>query len=324
MACRRNRKTLLSDSATASVVSGFRRLLGYLALVATPTALLASSLFGDVTDTPLVGIYGLVGLTGATTVVAERDRVFGVGMTSLTTDDALDAVAVVAGAVLAHVASVDLGLGSVVASALIGLLAGLLTPRVDAAAYCGSFVGMASAQVFPAVEYLFLAGGVSAVAYVAAKGTFAGVGGKLGTLALFGCVTTVALTGAEFAAGEALPPTAAASLVPVAALAAVATVVVSQRFDHGAVVGSALVGLVAGLLLPEFGSETLAVVAFCATFVGMSAPDRLRHEGYVALAGALSGLVFIAVATAFAGAGGKLGTIAFVACISTAGVERLV
>jgi hypothetical protein len=298
-------------------------LLGYLALVATPTALLASSLFGNVTDTPLVGVYGLVGLTGAATVVAERDHVFDVGTPSLAADDTLDAVAVVVAAALTYVVSVDVGLGPVVASALVGLLAGLLTPRVDAAAYCGSFVGMASAQVFPAVEYLLFAGGVSAIAFVAAKGTFAGVGGKLGTLALFGCVTTVALTGADFAAGEALPPTAAASIVPVAALAAVATVVVSLRFGHGAVVGSALVGLIAGLLLPAFGHGSLAIVAFCATFVGMSSRDRLRHEGYVALAGALAGLVFIAVATAFTGAGGKLGTIAFIACISVAGAERL-
>lgn len=304
-------------------MSGSRRLLGYLALVATPTALLASSLFGDVTDTPLVGVYGLVGLTGTATVVAERDHVFGVGTPSLTADDTLDALAVVAAAALTYVVSVDIGLGPVVASALVGLLAGLLTPRVDAAAYCGSFVGMASAEVFPAVEYLFFAGAVSAIAFVAAKGTFAGVGGKLGTLALFGCVTTVALTGADFAAGEALSLTAAVSVVPVAALAAVATVVVSLRFGHGAVVGSALVGLVAGLLLSAFGYGTLAVVAFCATFVGMSSRDRLRHEGYVALAGALSGLVSIAVATAFAGAGGKLGTVAFIACISVAGAERL-
>ncbi|MFT4885105.1 MAG: hypothetical protein ACI8U4_002625, partial [Natronomonas sp.] len=185
-------------------MSGSRRLLGYLALVATPTALLASSLFGDVTDTPLVGVYGLVGLTGTATVVAERDHVFGVGTPSLTADDTLDAVAVVAAAVLTYVVSVDIGLDPVVASALVGLLAGLLTPRVDAAAYCGSFVGMASAEVFPAVEYLLFAGAVSSIAFVAAKGTFAGVGGKLGTLALFGCVTTVALTGADFAAGEAL------------------------------------------------------------------------------------------------------------------------
>lgn len=304
-------------------MSGSRRLLGYLALVATPTALLASSLFGDVTDTPLVGVYGLVGLTGTATVVAERDHVFGVGTPSLTADDTLDALAVVAAAALTYVVNVDIGLGPVVASALVGLLAGLLTPRVDAAAYCGSFVGMASAEVFPAVEYLFFAGAVSAIAFVAAKGTFAGVGGKLGTLALFGCGTTVALTGADFAAGEALSLTAAVSVVPVAALAAVATVVVSLRFGHGAVVGSALVGLVAGLLLSAFGYGTLAVVAFCATFVGMSSRDRLRHEGYVALAGALSGLVSIAVATAFAGAGGKLGTVAFIACISVAGAERL-
>lgn len=304
-------------------MSGSRRLLGYLALVATPTALLASSLFGDVTDTPLVGVYGLVGLTGTATIVAERDHVFDVGTPSLTADDTLDAVAVVAAATLTYVVSVNVGLGPVVASALVGLLAGLLTPRVDAAAYCGSFVGMASTGVFPAVEYLLFAGAVSAIAFVAAKGTFAGVGGKLGTLALFGCVTTVALTGADFAAGEALSLTAAASVVPVAALAAVATAVVSQRFGHGAVVGSALVGLVAGLLLPAFGYGTLAAVTFCATFVGMSSRDRLRHEGYVALAGALSGLVFIAVATAFAGAGGKLGTIAFIACISVAGAERL-
>jgi hypothetical protein len=323
---------------------------GYLALLATPAALLGAALARSpppsavddagiagvgvngtpaVTGTPaVIALAGVAALAGSVVVRAEGERLLTVADEpgyGFEFDDAADVVAVPAAAVLTYVLNVQAGLGPVIASALVGLLAGLALRRVDASAYCGSFVGMASAQVFPTVEYVVLAGALAGVAYVATDDCFAGLGGKLGTLALFGCASVVAVTGTGFGSADPVSPTQAWLVVPVAAAGAVATVVASLRLGWGPVVGSAAVGLAAGVALPLLApaGETLAAVAFCASFVGMSSADRLRSEAHVALAGAVCGLVFVAVSSAFVGAGGKLGTVAFVACLAVAGAERL-
>lgn len=303
------------------------RIAGYLVLSATPAALLARALFAGGVSAVAVGLEGGVVLAGGVAVVRERERALkGSNVVGVERDDAIDVLAVTVAAVITYLLSVRAGFGPVVASAVVGLVAGVFTPEIDASAYCGSFVGMASSAVFPSVEYLVVAGLCSGLAFAAAKRAFTGFGGKLGTLALFGCVTTVALTGADYAAGSPLPWTTATLVVPVAAVGAVATAVLSYRFDLGPVVGSALVGLGVGLAFPPllagFG-ETLAAAAFCASFVGMSSTERLADEWRVALAGVVSGLVFVSVATAFAGAGGKLGTVAFVSCVTISGSERL-
>ncbi|WP_435175086.1 hypothetical protein [Halorussus sp. AFM4] len=302
------------------------RIAGYAVLSLTPAALLAQSLFAGGASTPAVGVEAGLILAGGAAVAAERNRALGATDEHVfDRTDARDALAVAAAAVLTYGLSVRAGLGPVVASAVVGLAAAVFAPDVDVPAYCGSFVGMASPALFPSVDHLAGAGLVAGLAFVAADRSFAGVGGKLGTLALFGCATAAALTGADYAAGTALPWTRAALVVPVTVAAAVATAVLSVRLDLGSVVGSALVGLAAGLAaatLPFVGG-TLAAAAFCASFVGMSSFDRLAGEARIALAGAVCGLVFVAVGTAFAGAGGKLGTVAFVSCVATAGAERL-
>lgn len=302
----------------------FARPLGYLALLATPGALLAAALL-EADATAAAGAAAAVLAAGVIALV-EGERLLAVDDDpGLGVADAADGLAVPAAAVLTYVLHVEVGLGPVVASAFVGLLAGLALPEVDAAAYCGSFVGMASTQVFPGAEYVAVAGAVSGVAYVASTDVFAGFGGKLGTLALFGCASVVALTGAGFGSGDPLPASTAWLAPPLGAAGAVAAVVASLRFGWGAVVGSAVVGLAAGVALPAVSAvgETLAAVTFCASFVGMSSADRLGSEAHVAVAGAVCGLVFVAAATVFAGAGGKLGTVAFVSCLAVAGAERL-
>ncbi|NEU56197.1 hypothetical protein [Halorussus sp. MSC15.2] len=301
------------------------RLAGYAVLLLTPAALLARGLLTTGLSAPVVGLeVGLV-LAGGVAVVAEREHALEApGAYEPERGDLLDALAVLVAAVVTYVLSVRAGLGPVVASALVGLLAGVFATEIAVPAYCGSFVGMASPTLFPSVGHLALAGLLSGAAFVAAERAFAGFGGKLGTLALFGCATTAVVTDATYAAGGTFRWTSAALVVPVAVVGAVGAVVLSVRLELGAVVGSALVGLLAGLVLPmvPFGpGETLAAAAFCASFVGMSSTDRLGGEGRVALAGAVCGLVFVAVAAAFVGAGGKLGTVAFVSCVTTSGAE---
>lgn len=311
---------------------GLVRFAGFVALLVTPAALLASALFALSSTRPgIVTLHAGVALTGAIAVSLEREHVLDrVGSSPAVFEPAferaaaIDAVAVVAGAVLAYVLSVAAEFGPVVGAALVGLVAGLALSDVAVPVYCGSFVGMATPTVFPSLEYVAAAGLITGLAFVATTGTFGGFGGKLGTLALFGCATTVALTGASYAGGGTPQWNLVPAVVPVATAGAVATVVLSVRFALGAVVGSAVVGVVAGVAFPALlpAGSTLATVAFCASFVGMSTTDRLESETQVALAGALSGLVFVAVAPAFVGAGGKLGTVAFVSCLALFGATR--
>ncbi|MFW5948346.1 MAG: DUF7526 family protein [Halolamina sp.] len=268
-------------------------------------------------------------LAGGVAAPVEVARLRRTDALSLAPDDAADALALVAAAALTYSLSVDAGLGPVVASAAVGLLAGVTLPRVDSAAYCGSFVGMVSPTVFD-LDLVIAAGVIAAGLFVAARGAFDGLGGKLGTTALFGCLVVVVGTGAHPTAGSPPPWGEAVLIVPVAAVAAAATVALGVRIGLGAVVASAGVGLVAGLsfpaVLPGVG-EQLAAAAFCASFVGMVAPARLDGERRVAAAGALSGTVFVAVSPVLGGVGGKLGTTAFVSCLAVVGAveaaERL-
>jgi len=78
--------------------------------------------------------------------------------------------------------------------------------------------------------------------------------------------------------------------------------------------GSAIVGLLGSLFLPVLHPERgglLAVMAICASFAGMSAPERVPNEGLIALAGLFTALIFMFTSPYLGGAGGKLGTIAF-------------
>ena len=238
--------------------------------------------------------------------------------------DAADFLAVVAGALVTYWLSVDAGLGPVIASAAVGLVAGVALPRVDSAAYCGSFVGMVSPAVFPDVGLVVAAGAAAGALVVAARGAFDGCGGKLGTTAFFGCLVVAVGTDAAFAAGTAPPWHQAGLLLPVTGVAAALTVALGVRFDLGAVVASAAVGLLGGIALPPIhpAGDLLATAAFCASFVGMVAPARIDGELRVGAAGALSGAVFLAVSPVFAGAGGKLGTSAFVACLGLYGASE--
>lgn len=313
------------------------RVAGFLSLVAAAAALLAEVAAAPTTALPGTLLVGTVGTASAVAVVEERERAASAAASAPTAlaavdrGDVRDALAVVVGAVCAHVLSVHAGFGPVLGSALVGVAAALAFPEADAPAYCGSFVGMASAAAFPSLGYVALAGAVSGIAYVASAGSFAGVGGKLGTLALFGCLTTAAVVGVEGAAGGSPAWDLIPLVVPVAATAALLTAVANVRLGLGPVLGSGLVGVLAALggsaldalslLGPEI-SGTLATAGFCASFVGMTSPSRIAGPARMAVAGAVSGAALIAVAPAVPGMGGTLGTVALVSCLGVVGARR--
>lgn len=302
------------------------RVAGYAALLVTPVALLARSLLVSGVPVQTLGLGSGVVLVGSVAAVSEQRDIFDGVESRADRADIDTVVAVTVSASVTYLLSVHAGLGPVVAAALVGVVAGLGLPDLDTAAYCGSFVGMASPAVFTSVGPVALAGLIAGIAFVAASGTFTGFGGKLGTLALFGCLTAGFLTGVHSDVAPVPHWGDILLTVPVAVAGAISTGVLSVRWGLGDVLGSALVGLVAGLLLPVVlpgvGGRA-ATVAFCASFVGMSSTDRLEGVVDVGLAGALCGIVFVAVAPAFVGAGGKLGTTAFVSCVTLFGAGEL-
>ncbi|EGV44013.1 hypothetical protein BZARG_1476 [Bizionia argentinensis JUB59] len=90
-----------------------------------------------------------------------------------------------------------LGLSSVLAASLIGLVVSFipdlfkkskLIQGMPTAVYCGTFVGMTNISIAPDYIFITLASFISGFLLIGTKNTFHGVGGKLGTLA-FGGVT---------------------------------------------------------------------------------------------------------------------------------------
>ncbi|SFR35278.1 MULTISPECIES: hypothetical protein [Halorubrum] len=243
----------------------------------------------------------------------------------VTRTDLGNAAAVAVAAPVTYALSVTVGTGPVVASALVGLCAHLLTETYGAPAYCGSFVGMATPAAGADLGAVAAAAVAAAAVFVLAKRAFNGFGGKLGTTAFVGCLSVAAFGGLAPGTGSVPEPTVAAGLVAAAGLAAVVTYLLSVRLDHGPVVGSAVVGLVAGVVCPPLfaAGDAVAAVAFCASFAGMATPERIPGPGPMLLAGGVAGAVFVGATPYFVGFGGKLGTIAFTACLVTAGALSL-
>ncbi len=91
-----------------------------------------------------------------------------------------------------------LGLGAVVASALVGLAGGLILPRIfpadgallAVAVFCASFTGMSSSERFSAVM-MIIAGLLTGIIFVLSLTVFGGAGGKLGMTAFSASLATL-------------------------------------------------------------------------------------------------------------------------------------
>ena len=241
-------------------------------------------------------------------------------------EDFLNGFSVLSGALAAFGLSVEFGLGAVVASCIVGIMATLLVPDYDVPVYCGAFVGMASPAVVSGYTFVGLAGFLAGLLFVASRDTFAGFGGKLGTIAFSGGIVTALLTGTELSSSSVPGWNIGQYLVLYSVIGAVATFFLNESLGHSAVTSSAVVGLLGGLLLPivypVFG-ETLAVMVVCASYAGMSSLSRIPNGAYMAVAGAFCALVFMFTSPYFGGLGGKLGTIAFGSVTAIRGMQKL-
>jgi hypothetical protein len=307
------------------------RSVGFLSLSVAPAVLLVAAAVGttrvvEFVPNPVIWLLALPAVACVGYVARlEADTVLDSWDAESTTPDAASVatvLAVTAGAPLTRLLAVDLGLGVVVAAALVGLLADRLLPSYGAAVYCGAFVGMASPALFSGLLGVTAAGLVAGAVFVAADPVFDGFGGKLGTTAFVGCLVAALALGTGGGSGSVVTGSPVLGYALAGAAAAGITYVSSVRLGHGPVQASALVGLVGGLVCPALptAGEGIAAVVFCASFAGMARPERIPSTGTMALAGALCGLFVAAAGSAFVGFGGKLGTIAFVACLVVRGL----
>ena len=106
------------------------------------------------------------------------------------------------GAIATYFLNIELGLGPVIAAALVGSMGALtldwmVKDRFNSLAvplYCGAYIGMSSAVVLNGYYGVLLAGVFAGSIFVLAKNVMPGVGGKLGTMAFIGVLCAVAVT----------------------------------------------------------------------------------------------------------------------------------
>jgi hypothetical protein len=92
-----------------------------------------------------------------------------------------------------------LHLGPVISAGIVGSIASFVPQikqhshylqQLPAAIYCGAFIGMSSTGVAPNFLFILTASFFTALLLILSKNLFAGIGGKLGTLAFAGVVIT--------------------------------------------------------------------------------------------------------------------------------------
>lgn len=219
-----------------------------------------------------------------------------------------------------------LKLGAVVASALIGLIGGFVFMNDAAANHSASFAGMSAIVAIATTEHSIMTGVVVGILYILLENSFGGVGGKLGTIGMTSTLIVATILWPfntysyfNFPAWSNVTPTLVISSILTGAVGSALTLFVREQVvqktygRNDSVIGSTLVGLLGGLLLPYIPviGSNLSLVLYEGSFVGMSSRKRLAGYKEFLISGALCGLLFVVLCVVFPGVGGKLGFMAF-------------
>jgi hypothetical protein len=213
----------------------------------------------------------------------------------------------------------SIGMGGVLASSAVGLIAAWAFKKYAAAIYCGSFIGMACSIIFSNPLSLLLASIISGTLFILSSNMFVGFGGKLGFMAFAGTYSASAIIGTPLRTIDPLSRNLYFLVFLFVIIAGMATYFLQKALDIDAVTASALVSLVIALLFPD-ATHVVVVAAFCATFAGMVSPDRVTTYRQMLFLSILTGMLFVAAFSLFDGSGGKLGAIAFLATVSGSGM----
>ncbi len=304
-----------------------RSIAGFLILVAISLYLYLTGFAQAVSCVPAAIVPVALALIGLLTGYftewpAARDAV----QVSLGAADTKLFLSVVGGALASYYLNIRVGLGAVMAAGLVSVLAALILPTFSAPITCGGFVGMASPSVLPGVVYFLLAAVLAGLLYVLAKDVMNGFGGKLGAIAATGCTVAALLIGSNLPSASVPGWSTGKYIVLVTLISAEASYILNTRLKHGPVMGSGMVSITGGLLLPALYpgiGATLAVACACGSYAGMSSRARIPNEWLMAVVGLLSGLVFVCGASGLVGIGGRLGTIALGSVIAVWGGLRM-
>lgn len=115
-------------------------------------------------------------------------------------------------------------------------------------------------------------------------------------------------------------------ILVISIVAGIATYIVSNILKRGAVIASAIVTLVSGLMLPCFFPSTgnlLATAAACSSYAGMISVENALNPLEMAVISLMTGILFIAASNAYMGIGGRLGTIAAISCFAWLGFKKV-
>ncbi|MEJ6950847.1 hypothetical protein [Natronospora cellulosivora (SeqCode)] len=222
--------------------------------------------------------------------------------------------------------NVNIGFGPIISSALIGMLGVLIISKYEVEVFCGSFLGMASDLVFITYNQFLIAALLSGIVFVLVDNHYTGMGGKLGAIAFTGSLFVGIFNNSNFLTSSIPSFEISIILLFYAIGGAMLTYILSIRFNYSSVFSSSIVGLLASLILPIFYGDLgnqLALMVFCASFVGMSSEEVLENEFYVLITSLYTGIIFILTSPYFGGLGGKLGMTAFVSVISLRGSLEL-
>jgi hypothetical protein len=234
--------------------------------------------------------------------------------------------AVIIGALVTFFMSNELGLGPVVASSVVGLTGAMASKKYQIPIYCGSFVGMSSILMYGDYQSLLFSAIISGIFFLIAGSVFSGFGGKLGVIAFGGTMMYSIITGNAYVVEPFPTESVNVLIVLYMSIGAVVTYIIHHKSRLSAVESSAVIGLLAGLLLPMLygaSGNFLAVVMFCGSFIGMSSNDRLANLSHVVGSAAISAVFFIYTQNIFVGLGGKLGAIAFISILSINGAIKV-
>lgn len=303
--------------------------IGFLVLSVMALMVFGSAALEAFKTAPVIAIAIVVTLVGLLyQLSAEAKTLPGVNAASpFAQKNLMNFAAVVVGALISFTLAQTLGLGAVVGAGLVGLVAGIALPAYGVPLYTGAFVGMASAKLLATHFEIGIAGIIAGIVFVLATGVFDGFGGKLGTIAVSGCfITGICLSG-EFSHPAVPSWSVGIPLVICSVISVMAAYYINVNLKRGPVIGSAVVGVIAGFALPAlFGTlgSTLAVMSILASFAGMSNAKRFPSIMPMALVGVLAAIIYMYSSPFIGGAGGKLGTIAFASGMAIHGLMELV
>lgn len=104
------------------------------------------------------------------------------------------------GAISTYILNEQLGLGSILSAGIVGLVASYLPmlykkskklKDIPATFYCGAFIGMTDFNVAKDLRFIMMASLISVVVFLLTKSYFVKIGGRLGTFAFAGVLTTI-------------------------------------------------------------------------------------------------------------------------------------